>query len=196
VISVDIPLVGLYNVYNVLAGLTIAKMLGLNKDQLQYAINNLKEIDGRFNLYNINNREIIIDFAHTPDSMNKLLNHISKYTNKNIISVFGCVGYSDKDKRYEMASVVAKHSSLVIVTSDNPGTTSFKEICDDVILGLDGVKYICIEDRETAIKYAYEIMTDNDIMVLMGKGAENFQTIGTERVPYSDKECVLKLSEK
>lgn len=196
IIQVDSPFVGMFNVYNVVAGLTVCKLLGMDKDNLQSATKKLTAIDGRFNCYNISNKEIIIDFAHTPESIYYLLSHISKHTDKNIISVFGCVGYSDREKRIDMASAVARFSNKVIVTTDNRGKTSFEEISEDIICGLGGCEHICIEDRERAIEYAFNVMTEKDILVIMGKGAENFQTIEDKRVPYSDRECVLKLKGK
>ena len=92
-----------------------------------------------------------------------------------------------------MATAVAKYSCKVIVTTDNRGTTEFKDICLDIVEGLKDTQYMCIEDRETAIKYAYSIMEENDLLVVMGKGAENFQKIGDERIPYSDRDVVVKL---
>jgi UDP-N-acetylmuramoyl-L-alanyl-D-glutamate--2,6-diaminopimelate ligase len=109
--------------------------------------------------------------------------------------VLGCVGYSDKDKRIEMGDVVARYSDKIVFTSDNPGCTPFTDICDDVIIGFGNSSFICIEDRFTAIKYAYNLMDDGDILVLIGKGAEDFQKIGNDRMPYSDKESINKILE-
>ena len=193
IVYVNTSFVGRYNISNILASLTVAKMLGVSSVELGKAINELKEIDGRYNVYNVGGKKIVIDFAHTPRSILTLLAHIKETSNYNIISVFGCVGYSDRDKRIEMARAVAKYSSKIIVTTDNRGNTEFKEICNDIIDGLGYLKYVCIEDRETAIKYAYSVMEDNDLLVIMGKGAETFQKIGDERVPYSDRDVVVKL---
>lgn len=195
IICVDIPLVGIYNVYNVLAGLSVAKLLGQSKEDMQRAIKNISTIDGRFNYYLIDGKEVIIDFAHTPESIENVLKHISEKSNKNIISLFGCVGYSDREKRVDMASAVSRYSRLAIVTTDNRGNTSFDDIAQDIIDGLDGIEYVCIEDRESAIRYGVENMGDNDILVLLGKGAENFQTIGNERIPFSDRVCLQKIKE-
>jgi len=193
VYKLNVPFVGEYNVYNILASITVAQLLGMNKNLIESALANMNIIDGRFNVYKINNRTIIIDFAHTPDSIDKLLSHIKQYAQSKIISVFGCVGYSEKDKREEMALSVSKYSDMIVVTTDNPGNASFSDICDDIIVGLKDKSFVCIEDRFTAISYAYKLMHEKDILVLIGKGAEDFQTIGNERVPYSDKESVLKL---
>lgn len=195
VFNISIPFVGEYNVYNMLASLTVVKMLGLDFSQIEESSRNMNYIDGRFNVYKKDNKMIIIDFAHTPDSIDKLLSHIKSYSNHNIISVFGCVGYSDKDKRIEMGEVVARYSDKIVFTSDNPGCTPFTDICDDVIIGFGDSSFICIEDRFTAIKYAYNLMDEGDILVLIGKGAEDFQKIGNDRMPYSDKESINKILE-
>jgi len=191
--EVNMPFVSEYNVYNFLACLSVVKLLRYSSEEISYAIKNLKEIDGRFNVYVKETKTIIIDFAHTPSSIDKLLKHVKEFCNGKIVSLFGCVGYSDSDKRKEMAEAVARYSDYCVVSSDNPGTTKFADICKDIIDGLGELQYLCIEDRAEAIKEAYKLLNENDVLVLIGKGAENFQTIGTERVPYSDKECVLNL---
>ena len=121
------------------------------------------------------------------------MEHVFKYKQSKIISVFGCVGYSDKTKRMEMGEVVAKYSDMIVVTSDNPGIAKFEDICNDIIIGIKDKMFECIEDRFSAINYAFKCMEDNDILVLIGKGAEDFQTIGKNRVSYSDKESVMKI---
>ncbi len=196
VFIVNSPFVGQYNVSNLIASITVAKMLGMSKSDIEKAIKNLKPIDGRYNIYNKGGRKIVIDFAHTPASINSLLSHISNTSRYKIVSLFGCVGYSDRDKRIEMAKAVSKYSDRSIVTSDNPGFVSFEDICTDIIEGLGDIKYTCIEDREKAIEYGYKNLKNDEILVLIGKGAENFQTIGGERVQYSDRECVLKLDKE
>lgn len=193
VFNVDCIYVGLYNVYNLLASLTVAKMLGLSHSQIKEALINLKSIDGRFNVYEFDNKKIIIDFAHTPDSINKLLELVKKYAQGRVISLFGCVGYSDKNKRIEMASAVDKYSDYIIVTTDNRGETPFDDICKDIVLGIKKSKYIGIEDRKSAINFGYGMLEDNDILVLIGKGAENFQKINKDRVPYSDIDIVKEI---
>lgn len=193
IIDICVPFVGIYNVYNLIASLTVVKMLGMRIDEIKLAVNNMSVIDGRYNVYNINDKTIIIDFAHTPSSINSLLKHISDTSDFDIVSVFGCVGYSNKDKRQEMALVIDKFSSKIVVTSDNPGNTKFDDICKDIVEVFSKENYTCIEDRECAIKYAYDNLQENEVLVLIGKGAEDFQTIGNERVKYSDKESILKL---
>ena len=196
VIDCNVPLVGDYSVYNILSALTVARLMGVESAVLQRSINSIDVIEGRFNVYNINGRTFIIDFAHTPDSIEKLLQHIKSYSDSKIISVFGCVGYSDKEKRESMGSVVSKFSNEIVLTSDNSGNTPFEDICRDVIPAFGDVVFHTESDRGSAIDLAYRLSKVGDIVVLIGKGAETFQKIGDERVPYSEKDCVLKLMEK
>ena len=193
VVNVKMPFVGLYNVYNMLASLTVVRFLGLSKSEIEYSLSELKEIDGRFNVYEYRGKKIIIDFAHTPDSVEKLLTHIRNYSSSNIISLFGCVGYSDKEKRIKMGEVVSKYSDQIILTTDNRGNTPFEDICRDVLIGIGDNQYICIEDRCKAIEHGVKLLNNNDILVLIGKGAEDFQKINDQRVPYSDKDSLMKI---
>jgi UDP-N-acetylmuramoyl-L-alanyl-D-glutamate--2,6-diaminopimelate ligase len=193
VVNVRTPFVGRYNVYNLIGAMTVAKLIVGGGINLNKVVDNLKPIDGRYNVYYKGCKKIIIDFAHTPNSIEELLSHIKTTTNSKIISLFGCVGYSDKDKRKKMGEVVARYSDYIIITTDNIGMANFGEVAEDIILGVGTGKYVCIEDRKTAIDYGYSIMNDGDILVLIGKGAENFQTIGVNRVPYSDKDCVMEI---
>ena len=196
IFDIKMSFVGEYNVYNMLSVLTVCKMLGLSNEQINLGVKHMTMVDGRFNVYNYKSNKIIIDFAHTPDSINKLLRHISKYKSNNIISLFGCVGYSNSEKRKEIAEVVAKYSDKIIITSDNSGNTSFEDITKDIIMGINNKEYYLIEDRFTAIKFGINKLKDNDILVLIGKGAENFQMVGIERVPYSDIDSVKFLLEQ
>lgn len=189
--NIKSPFVGVFNVYNLLGALTVVKLLDRSVN-LQSLIGNLKIIDGRFNVYKYNNSKIIIDFAHTPDSIEKLLSLIRQFSRGKIVSLFGCVGYSDKKKRIDMAEVVSRYSDFAIITTDNRGVVSFDNIAKDIREGLS-IEYIEVEDRKKAINYGAEILKDDDVLVLIGKGAENFQKIGNDRIDYSDIECVKDL---
>jgi len=193
IISVNNKLVGDYNVYNVLAALTVAKMLNLPSGEVEDAVNNLEQIDGRFNIFDYDNKKIIVDFAHTPESIDKLLSNVRSMVKGKIISLFGCVGYSDKEKRMDMASSVDEYSDFIIITTDNRGRTTFKDISNDIIEGINKNKYVCIEDRKCAINFGLGMIRSGDVLVLIGKGAENFQMIENKRCEYSELEYVKEL---
>ena len=193
IIEVNSIMVGEFNVYNLLASMTVAKMLNMTADEISDAVNNLKPIDGRFNVFEFDNKKIIVDFAHTPDSIEKTLSVVKHFSTGKIITLFGCVGYSDKEKRKEMSMMVDKYSDYIIISTDNRGTTPFQEICDDMIAGIVKCDHIAIEERSDAIKYGIEMLSNGDILCVLGKGAENFQKINEERIEYSDLEVVKRL---
>jgi len=193
VYDVNAKFLGVYNIYNLLASMTICKLYGMTNEQIKFGVKSLKPIEGRFNVFYKGNKKIIVDFAHTPDSIDKVLSAISNFAKGDIVTLFGCVGYSDREKRIEMAQAVERYSNKIIITSDNPGNVDFKDIANDIIFGIQSTEYMCIEDRITAIQFAFNLLKDNDILVLLGKGAETFQKIGDQRIPFSDLECVKQL---
>ena len=187
-------MIGKFNVYNLVEAIAVGKQLGIDMDTMISAIKNMGDIPGRCNRYLIGGKQIIIDFAHTPDSIDKILDTISTFYKKDMVVVFGAVGYSDRDKRKTMGQCVSKYSNKIIITSDNPGNTQFMDICNDILLGVSNAYVELIEDRESAIRYAYSKMCENEILVILGKGHENFQMIKNTRVPYSDKAVLDRLS--
>ena len=192
--SIETHLIGKFNVYNLVEAVATCDTLSIDMDTIILAIKNMGSILGRCNRYLIHGREIIIDFAHTHDSIDKILDTIYDFYKKELVVVFGAVGYSDKDKRKNMGESVSKYSNKIIITSDNPGNTSFMDICNDILLGVSNAHAVLIEDRESAIRYAYNNLGEKEILVILGKGHENFQMIKNTRVPYSDKAVLDRLS--
>ena len=186
VFKIDSPFVGKFNVYNLISAMTVAKLWGLTKKQMELGLKCLKEIPGRFNVFYKGDNLIVVDFAHTPDSIDKILHFISENSNNKIITIIGCVGYSDINKRIDIASVCDKYSDIVIITTDNRGDVKFDDIASDMIRGISDKKYFLIEDRFEAIKFGVGKLKDDYMLVILGKGAENFQKIGNERISYSD----------
>lgn len=193
ILDVDSALLGDFNVYNILAGVTVAKMVNVATSDIESRLAGLPPIPGRLNTFVIGNKTIVVDFAHAPDSFEKTLSFVSSFCKGKMLIVFGCVGYSDKAKRMAMGAIASKYCSQIILTVDNCGNTSFDEICNDIERGLSGAKYTCIEDRKSAIEFAFGEMRDFDILCILGKGAEDFQKIGDEKIHYSDLETVEQL---
>ena len=193
IIHVDCGLVGDFNVYNILASLTVAKMMGIENRVIEDRINSIKPIPGRFNFYEKDEKKIIVDFAHTPDSFEKTLSFVKRFVKGKIITVFGCVGYSEIDKRIQMGKISSKYSNQIILTVDNRCDASFESICTDICKGIPNDKVCLIEDRKKAIEYGYSILQAGDIMCVLGKGAEDFQKIGGERIPYCDLDVVEEM---
>lgn len=190
IINVDSKLVGDFNVYNILAAMTVAKMLGLDAEDIGKKINSIKGIEGRLNFFEKNGKQIIVDFAHTPDSFDKTLSFVKRFSRGRIITLFGCVGYSDAEKRRQMGAIADKYSDEIILSVDNRGNALFADVCADIIKGITRSNYTLIEDRKDAIKFGIDKLSNGDILCVLGKGAENFQKIGEERIPYSDLQVV------
>ena len=144
------------------------------------------------------NITVIIDYAHTPDALKNILHCIKdiRTGNEQVITVFGCGGNRDKDKRPLMAKIASKKSNKVIITSDNPRNENPEVIIKDMMKGIDAsktYKVINIINRKEAIKTACAIATDGDIILIVGKGHEKYQEINGERFPFDDLQVVKKI---
>lgn len=196
VYSINTKLVGKYNVYNIMSAITVTKLLGVSTEDICDRVNKLKPIEGRFNVFRYNGANVIIDFAHTVDSIDKLLSFVEENKEGKIITLFGCVGYSDREKRRNMTDTVLRYSDYMIITTDNRGETAFVDIEKDMVDGISPNRYTSIEDRKSAIIFGLNMLRENDTLVIMGKGAETFQKIGKEKIPYSDIDIVQELIKK
>jgi UDP-N-acetylmuramoyl-L-alanyl-D-glutamate--2,6-diaminopimelate ligase len=195
-------LIGKFNAYNLLALYSVSQILGEDKLEVLTAISNLQSVDGRFQQFKSDSGiSCIVDYAHTPDALENVLDTIQNFTGDNhIITVIGCGGDRDKTKRPEMAKIAAKMSNQVILTSDNPRTENPESILDDMEAGLDPVmaaKSLRISDRDQAIKTAAMLSQPNSIVLIAGKGHEKYQDIQGTKHPFDDfakaKEHFIKL---
>ena len=196
--NVNLDLLGEFNVYNALASATVSALYGIKTGKIIKGIENLKGVSGRVeNVYH-GDYNVYIDYAHTPDGLEKVLKTIRKITKGKLISLFGCGGNRDKSKRTIMGEISALNSDFTIVTSDNPRFEEPISIMREIENGVlkHTLNYILIEDRSRAIKYALDMMTEGDSLLIAGKGAENYQEIyGIKRV-YNDKDTVKELMEE
>ena len=133
---------------------------------------------------------VVVDYAHTPDGIKNILSTLRKLPVERIITVFGCGGNRDKTKRSEMGNVALNLSDYVIVTSDNPRDENPEMIIDDIVKDITAKNIVRICDRKSAIEYALTIAKKNDIVAILGKGAENYQEIKGIKVHFSDYEVV------
>lgn len=186
-------LVGDFNVYNILAGMTVTKMCGVDAKTILANLKNLRRIEGRLNYFEKEGKVVIVDFAHTPDSFDKTLSFVKRFCKGRLITLFGCVGYSDKQKREDMGRIADNYSNQIILTVDNRGNILFEEICKDIKVGITKCNVKMIEDRKLAIASGFEILKSGDVLCILGKGAEDFQKIGEERIAYSDLGVVENL---
>jgi UDP-N-acetylmuramoyl-L-alanyl-D-glutamate--2,6-diaminopimelate ligase len=191
-------LIGQHNAYNLLALYTTAVTLGADPEETLVAISALKPAPGRLeNIRGPKGTSIIIDYAHTPDGLENVLKLCLELKSKDakLISVFGCGGNRETQKRKIMGEISSKLANFSIITTDNPRFESRETIADDIIQGMKNKNYLVILDRCDAIKYAYNIANPGDIVLIAGKGEENYiDELGIKK-PYSDKNEVLKLRE-
>ena len=192
-------LIGKFNAYNVLAVYASGLLLNTNEEKLLKGISLLGSAEGRFQ--SVRNKEgitAILDYAHTPDALEKVLSTINKIRtgNEKLITVIGCGGDRDKTKRPKMAVIAADLSSQVILTSDNPRSEKPEVIIEDMMAGLDHIqKKKCLEitDRKQAIKTACTLVGDGDIILVAGKGHEKHQEIKGVKYPFNDMQEIKKI---
>lgn len=200
--EVTLNVVGEFNAYNALSSYAVAIALGMKKEEVLLALTKIEPVEGRIDVITSPHRNIrgVIDYAHTPDAVEKVLVEISKIRKEgNIITVIGCGGDRDREKRPLMASLAAQYSHRVILTSDNPRSEDPKEIIDEMKTGLssDGLKKsLTIIHRSEAIKSACMLADEGDIIVLVGKGHEKYQEINGVKSPFDDKEELKKYFEE
>ncbi len=192
-IKVSIP--GRYSVYNSLAAISVALKFGIDAEKIKEALGNIY-VPGRSEIVpNKKGLTIMIDYAHTPESLENILQTVKSYTRGRVISVFGCGGDRDKTKRAIMGEISGKIADFTIITSDNPRTENPKEIIEQIEEGIKKAndKYTTIVDRKEAIKYAISMATKADIIVLAGKGHETYQEINGERHHLDEREIIKQI---
>jgi UDP-N-acetylmuramoyl-L-alanyl-D-glutamate--2,6-diaminopimelate ligase len=186
------PLVGDYNLANVLAAVGCALHLGMDLDSIVAAIANFPGVPGRMEQVKVSeNQQIsaIVDYAHTPDSLENLLKAARPFISGQMICVFGCGGDRDRTKRPLMGKIASDLADQVIVTSDNPRTENPEAILADVVAGIPGDRPIqVIADRAAAIAKAIREAQPGDGVLIAGKGHEDYQIIGTEKIHFDDRE--------
>lgn len=191
--AIESRLVGQYNLENLLAATAAALILGIPVAAIQEGISAVTAVPGRLERISSPARgRVFIDYAHTPDAYTKLLGTIRQLAPKatEIITLFGCGGDRDRTKRPLMAAEAETYSDRLIITSDNPRTESLEQINADILNGLSWNKHVVIDDRQEALFHALRTMTDHSILLILGKGREDYEIIGTEKIYHNDVEIV------
>ena len=194
--EVWVKFLGRFNASNLLTVYSAAVMLGLPREEVLTILSTLEPVSGRFECVRADDGTMaIVDYAHTPDALENVLSTIGEIRrpDQQLIVLCGCGGDRDKTKRPEMAAIAVKHATIAIFTSDNPRTEDPAEILRDMTDGVEsGARYLTIVDRSEAIRTAVMLAAEGDILLLAGKGHENYQIIGTEKRHFDDKEEVTK----
>jgi UDP-N-acetylmuramoyl-L-alanyl-D-glutamate--2,6-diaminopimelate ligase len=193
-INLNIP--GRYNIYNALGSAGACLLEGFTMEQVKIGLEALKAVPGRCEAVESDMNldfDIIIDYAHTPDALENILETAREFTENRLISVFGCGGDRDGSKRHIMGEVATRMSDVAIVTSDNPRSEEPRKIIEDILKGIEKDNYITIENRKEAIKKAISIAKKGDVIVIAGKGHEDYQVLKEGKIHFDEREIVAEI---
>jgi len=193
--KIKTSLIGNFNILNILASVLACNIMGIDINNIIQAINQFDLIPGRFESYRKKNGGIIIiDYAHTPDAFEKILSLVKSIQPEyKITTLFGCGGDRDKNKRSIMGSISEKFSDDIIITDDNPRYEDPNEIINQIISEFKFHKHIICNDREQAIKKGFKDLNNNQVLLILGKGVEDYQIIQDQKIKHSDIEIIKKL---
>jgi UDP-N-acetylmuramoyl-L-alanyl-D-glutamate--2,6-diaminopimelate ligase len=185
-------LLGEFNIYNILAAVTLAIQHSIDPESIREGINNQKRIKGRCESYHSPaGFTVYLDYAHTPDALRNFLQAIRQTFPKHLYVVFGAGGDRDKGKRPLMGQAAENYADRIILTNDNPRSEDPNQIISDILNGIsDKSKVLLMPDREDAIHLALGMAGDDDAVVIAGKGHETYQEIGGKRINFDDREVI------
>ena len=191
-VSFSSPLVGQFNLANLLTAVAVALHLGLDLAAITRQLPLFGGVPGRMERVQVIPQQdisVIVDYAHTPDSLENLLRAARPFIPESMICVFGCGGDRDRTKRPLMGKIAAELADIVVVTSDNPRTEQPERILEDILAGIPAtVNPIVIGDRAAAIEQAILMAQPGDGVLIAGKGHEDYQILGTEKIHFDDRQ--------
>ena len=187
--SFKTKLIGKYNIYNIVNVIILLDIIGIKDKSIIY---NLCAPKGRMETIKYKNNTIIVDYAHTPDAVLNIINCIKEITKGKIYVIIGCGGNRDKTKRSIMSNICIKKADYSIFTTDNPRYEKKENIIKDMLKNINNNNFEVIYDRDKAIKKGMQLLKNNDCLLILGKGHEDYQIIGNKKIHFDDKEVVLK----
>jgi len=190
---VELPLLGSFNVENALAAAGAARVAGLSLAEIAEGLGRAPQTPGRLEVVVSHPFRVLIDFAHTPDALDRVLATLRPLVEGRLLVLFGAGGDRDRGKRPEMARVVDGWADVAFVTSDNPRTEDPEAIMDDLVAGMGETPFHRITDRRAAMAAALEEARPGDLLLLAGKGHETYQVVGRERRPFPEAQIVREL---
>ena len=185
-----------FNVYNYMTSIAIVQELGYSLETIQPISQEIFPPKGRCESYSVKEGHAIVDYAHTPDAVEKVLDSFKELAKARIITVIGCGGDRDPYKRPIMGKIASEKSDYVILTNDNPRTEDPKKIMEDILKGIQKKNYKVIYDRKEAIQTALNMIEKDDIVLILGKGHESYQIIGKEKIHFDDAEQILNYNKQ
>lgn len=191
--SIESNLIGKYNMYNLLCAIALVNQMNIDINKIIDVVKNLQAPPGRTDIIKYKNNLIIIDYAHTPDAMENIYNLVKEINKGNVYTVFGCTGDRDRTKRPIMMELATNNSKYVILTSDDLHNEDFSRIVSDTVEGINKNNYEVIMDRGKAIEKALGLLSNEDILLILGKGHEEFIILRDKKIPFNDKKHVEKL---
>lgn len=191
-VPVSLPLLGRFNVENAMAAAGVATVVGLSLEEIAHGLSTAPQVPGRLERVVAEPFTVLIDFAHTPDALRRVLQTLRPVVQGRLLVLFGAGGDRDRGKRPLMGAAVAEGADLAFVTSDNPRTEDPARIIDDVVAGMEGAPLRRIADRREAIAAALDEARPGDLVLLAGKGHETYQVLGRERRPFVERQIVLE----
>ncbi len=193
--KLHVPLIGFFNLENVLCVLAVMLALGIQLEDAAQRLSHLKPVDGRMERFGGENNQplVIVDYAHTPDALEKVLCSLRQHTHGKLGLVFGCGGNRDNGKRAQMGRIAEEFADWMIVTDDNPRFESNEAIVEDILSGCFNNEAKVIHDRAKAIHRAIENADSQDCILIAGKGHEDYQEIEGVKFPFNDAQCVREI---
>ena len=191
--SLHTKLLGDYNIYNIMAMVSLFTLMGIDANNIKELVETSETPDGRLDIVSYKTNSIIIDYAHTEDAMNNVFKVAKLITKGNIYLVFGCTGDRDRTKRPVMLDLACTNSKQVIITSDDLHNEAFDHIVNDMLENNKHDNYEIIEDRKEAIKKGISFLKEDDTLLILGKGHEDYIIVGRNKIPHNDKKFVLEV---
>ena len=188
--NIETKLIGKFNIYNILVSIIVLKNIGFSDTDISNVIKELDTPNGRINVVKYKTNTIIIDYAHTPDALSKIINVGLDITKGNVYTVFGCTGDREREKRPIMTNEACKLSKYVILTHDDPHNEDQEQIFSDMTKDIKYNNYEICYDRGEAIRKGIDLLKENDTLLILGKGHEKFIIKNNEKIPFNDLECV------
>ena len=195
--QIKLKMMGKFNVQNALSAISVLCHFGYDIETIENRLFGMEAVAGRFNIFHVHGKMVIVDYAHTPDGLKNILLSAKELAKQNkVISVFGCGGNRETQKRAIMGEISAKYADFTIITSDNPRFEKRENIASDIASGIKTDNFSIVLDRKEAIKDAVKMAKSGDIVVVAGKGTENYIDENGTKTPYSDIAEIKKLEKE